>query len=335
MSWKRSAGLTIAIVLFCLFGVIGWLASRAPVQTPKVWGVTFSAPFASAFKDVEWHDAYKALFDDLGVQHIRLSAYWDKGEPKKGVYDFTDLDWQISYAAQHHADIILAVGRKLPRWPECHIPDWASGFSAEKQEDAAIAFMQRVVKRYKDNPNIYGWQVENEPFLKFGGCPPITAVYVDRAISAVKQTDSTRPIIITDSGELSLWVRAAKRADIFGTTMYRYVWHKTTGVFKYPIPTLFFRVKRAITELLVGPKKMIVIELQGESWLHHQPYETTVSEQYKSVNPEKFKGIISYAEQTGFDTFYLWGVEWWYWLKTTQNRPEMWNIAKEVLSKSQ
>jgi Cellulase (glycosyl hydrolase family 5) len=300
-----------------------------------VWGVTFSELFAKAFQGVEWHDAYKALFNDLGVKHLRLVAYWDSGEPEKGEYNFADLDWQISYAAQHNADIILAVGRKLPRWPECHIPDWAANLSEDTQESAAIAFMQRVVERYKNNPAIIGWQVENEPFLKFGGCPPITAAYVDRAIAAVKSVDSTRPVIVTDSGELSTWVPAATRADIFGTTMYRYVWHQLTGVFEYPIPPVFFRVKRALAELLVGPKRMIVIELQAESWLHHQPYETTVAEQYTSVNPKRFKGIISYAEQTGFDTFYLWGDEWWYWLKTTQHKPEMWNIAKELFVHSQ
>jgi len=51
-------------------------------------------------------------------------------------------------------------------------------------------------------------------------------------------------------------------------------------------------------------------------------WETTPEEQDKTMNLERFKGIIKYTEQTGFDEAYLWGAEWWYWLKTKQEKPE-------------
>ena len=35
-------------------------------------------------------------------------------------------------------------------------------------------------------------------------------------------------------------------------------------------------------------------------------------------------------KKTGLDTFYLWGVEWWYWMKTAQNQPAIWTEAKTL-----
>ena len=142
-----------------------------------------------------------------------------------------------------------------------------------------------------------------------------------------------RPIIITDSGELSLWVRAAKRADIFGTTMYRYVWSEWLGAHKYPIPPAFFRAKERITRFFVGQEKLfVVIELQGEPWQHLQIYEITTDEQIKNMPFDNFKGIIDYAIETGFSEYYLWGAEWWWSLKQN-GHPEYWDYVKNLNSK--
>jgi hypothetical protein len=50
------------------------------------------------------------------------------------------------------------------------------------------------------------------------------------------------------------------------------------------------------------------------------------------MNFEKFKKIIQFAKNTGTDTFYLWGSEWWYWMKIKQNQPEIWNEVKGLLT---
>jgi hypothetical protein len=43
-----------------------------------------------------------------------------------------------------------------------------------------------------------------------------------------------------------------------------------------------------------------------------------------------FNEDVAFAKQTGLSKFYFWGVEWWYWLKTTQNQPGIWNEAKQL-----
>ena len=73
-----------------------------------------------------------------------------------------------------------------------------------------------------------------------------------------------------------------------------------------------------------------VARLQAEPWVYKTFYDVPLAEQEKTMNIDIFKANISYAKQTGFDEFYLWGVEWWYWLKTTQNQPQIWNEAKKL-----
>ncbi len=298
--------------------------STADPQREIIWGVTFEKNFAKKF-GLDWQMAYLAIFDDLKIKNIRIAARWTEIEPQENKYDFTDLDWQIEQAAKQEVKIILAVGQKLPRWPECHIPEWTEG-----RKESLLKYLETIINRYKNNSVIYAWQVENEPFLPFGECPAFDVNLLDEEIALVKKLDS-RPIIMTDSGELSLWVRAAKRGDIFGTTMYRWVWNELVGFYKYPIPPSFFRVKERITRWFVGQNKhFIVIELQGEPWTHKQIYEISIDEQLKLMPLAEFKEIMDYAKQTGFDEYYLWGAEWWYYLKSN-GHPEYWEKVKEMV----
>ncbi len=45
---------------------------------------------------------------------------------------------------------------------------------------------------------------------------------------------------------------------------------------------------------------------------------------------EQFKANIDFAKKTGLKEFYLWGSEWWYWMKKKQNRPAIWDQAKKI-----
>lgn len=91
-------------------------------------------------------------------------------------------------------------------------------------------------------------------------------------------------------------------------------------------------MKRRIMEKLFGVKPMTVIELQAEPWAPTMPGETPLEEQYKSMNAERFRKNIAYARATAFDEFYLWGVEWWYWLGEKHNNWEIWNEARGLFA---
>lgn len=295
-------------------------------------GVTFSSRYATDI-GLNWKDNFVAILDDLGAKKIRIPVYWDLAEPKAGEYNFADIDWQLQEAKKRNAEIILTIGQKVPRWPECFIPKWAPQ-DDQLRSNELLKFMAATVNRYKNETVVKYWQVENEPFLPFGVCPngTIRTQDLDAEIALVRSLDPSRPVIVTDSGELSLWYKAASRADVFGTTMYRTIWKENIGYFDYPIGPRFFQFKHWMTNLFVGPEKAIVIELQAEPWINGWTTSGSLEEQFKSMNPQKLRDNVEYAKKVGFPEIYLWGAEWWYWLKVGRNHPELWDTAKQLFS---
>lgn len=294
-------------------------------------GVTFSARYAEDI-GLDWREAYLAMLDDLQMKKIRLPVYWDQVSPQEGEYDFSDLDWQLEEAKKREAEIILAVGQKVPRWPECFIPERYKN-DDQKRKAELLHFVAMVTERYKHNSAVKYWQIENEPFLKFGICPALDSELLDAEIATVRQIDPSRKIILTDSGELSLWVRAGKRADIFGTTMYRTIYSEKFGYYEYPIGPSFFIVKAWLNKWFAGQSNSIVIELQAEPWIAGWTISRSLEEQFASMNPEILKDNVSFARKVGFPEIYLWGVEWWYW-EMGQGRPEVWDYARTLFEKS-
>ena len=293
------------------------------------WGVNFSQKHASSL-GLDFKEVYLDILDDLGVKQIKLGTYWDYIEYEKGKYDFSDLDFLIEEAEKREAKIILVIGMKTIGWPECHIPTWAKDLSKEKQQESILQYLTSIVERYKGKEVISYWQVENEPFFTFGECPWKDRNFLKQEIDLVHSLDPTRKIIITESGEIPFWFQAAKHGDIVGVTTYRKVWSKELNIhITYPLPAVFYNRKAKLINFFFN-KPVIGVELQAEPWSKELIYNSTLEEQEKSMNLDQFKKNIAYAKKTGFDQFYLWGAEWWYWLKDEHNRGEIWNEAKNL-----
>jgi hypothetical protein len=328
----RRIKIFFAVLILFLFFI--FLASRGHVyeKSELAYGVTFSQKQAQSL-GLDWRKIYISIFDDLGVRKIRLPAYWDEIETTPGEFNWEDLDWQINEAAKRQATIILAVGARLPRWPECHLPEWTKDQPTAQIENETLEYITRVIERYKGNQQIIAWQIENEPFLShFGVCPELDRKFLDQEIVLARSLDP-RPIVVTDSGELSIWVGAADRADIFGTSIYKNTY---SGTFRryihYPFTPAFFRFKKNLVGLFAHPKNWVVIELQAEPW-GKEPYQNlTQAERDQTMDLSKFKDIVEYSHQAGFREFYLWGVEWWYW-ELEQGRPGVWNYARTLFNK--
>ena len=146
----------------------------------------------------------------------------------------------------------------------------------------------------------------------------------------VKELDN-KPIVITDSGELSLWIKAASRADIFGTSLYLNTYSQHIGSYiHYPIGPWFFHLKKNLTSLFANPKKWVVIEMQTEPWGPISYTQMSEKEKARTMDLKKFQETINFGKKSGFSEFYLWGLEWWYWEKEIKNNPIFWEEAKKI-----
>lgn len=324
------------VLLLLIILVLGFLFLAYDFKKPDkfTYGVSFSRFHSDELK-LNWKEVYLATLNDLKVRNFRFSAHWPLTEPEEGKFNFTELDFQIKEAQKAGASVILAVGRRLPGWPECHEPEWVKNLSKEEKSEKLLNYMKTVIERYKGYDNIKYWQVENEAFLTFFSkqtCGELDSDSVDKEIAFVKSLDPSRPILITDSGEFGSWYQAYQRGDVFGTSMYLYVWWRNfIGPLRYPINPTFFIIKHNLVKLFFGDKPAIIVELSGEPWLLQPILDTPIEIQLSRMGLDKFNEMIDFSSKTGFNTAYLWGAEWWYWLKLN-GHPEFWDRARELFS---
>jgi len=320
----------LGLLILSLLLISCFFIGRPPQPEKIDWGVNFSQKHAELL-GLDWRETYSALLKDLGVKQIKLLTQWNLLEPVPTQYNFDDLDWQIKEAENQNAKILLVIGMKTGRWPECHIPDWAENLSKEEQQDKILKLIENIVLRYQSSEAIWAWQVENEPFFPFGECPWVDKTFLKKEIQSVKSLDlKSRPVVISDSGEGSFWITAAQFGDIVGTTMYKKVWFRQLNTYVYyPLPPVFYWRKAQLIDKIFD-KKVIVGELQAEPWGPKLLYESPIEEQEKSMNLERFESNIEFAKKTGLDKFYLWGAEWWCWLKVKQNKSEIWHEAQKL-----
>lgn len=330
--WWQKLLLVLTTLLLGLVLVIVWLIQK-PVPEEITYGMSFNTPYAREL-GLNWQEVYDAFLDDLGVRHLRLAAHWPMVEPRNGVYNFVELDYQIARAEEVGAEVIFAVGRRLPRWPECHIPAWAADMSWEEQQDEILEYMEVVMQRYKDSSAITHWQAENEPFLEifaYEHCGDTDEAFLQEEIALMRSIDDTRPILVTDSGNLGTWAGAWRNGDAFGTSVYVHFWNPELGQFRTVLPPWFYRLKESIMTLRYGEQETMLIELSAEPWLIAPIVETDLETQFSRMNMEKFEDILAYAEKTRFEKQYLWGAEWWYWL-IERGHPELWERGRGLFA---
>lgn len=293
-------------------------------------GVTFS-PRHAEYLNLDFKKTYTEILDELKVKNLRIPTYWEALEPQPKKYDFFQTDFMLDEAAKRGAKVVLVVGERQPRWPECHMPGWAKELSIVQRRQQLLGYIQIVVQRYKDHPALDSWQVENEPFLYYFGedCDKPDVDFLKKEIALVRSM-SNKKIIMSDSGELGGWSGVMQLSDIFGTTLYRQVYDSRLGYVTYPLPPYFYNLKSLFIRNLFARsnQKTIIVELQTEPWLAGGKF-VSAEEQSRLFSPKDFESYINFAKKTGFDEAYLWGVEWWYFM-AENGYPEYLNFAKTL-----
>lgn len=318
------------LILFILYMVFLLLSTK---RYKVEYGISFSQNHASDL-GLDWHKVYVEMLNDLHPKYVRVAAMWDDVEAVKGEYNFANVDFMMDKAKEFDTKAVLVVGQKAPRWPECHIPDWVEG-DGESAHDDLLAYVKAVVERYKTHVALEIWQVENEPFItfKFGKCKKYEKESTYEEIALVKSIDPEHKTIVTDSGELSSWRKASGAGDLFGSTLYRIVQTPGGNKFSYGwLPAGFYRAKARLWGR--GYEEFFISELQAEPWFtDSNPWNTPVEVQEETMNIERLATHFDYVERVGASRAYLWGVEWWYFMKEYKADARYWEAVKEKMIK--
>jgi hypothetical protein len=315
-----------------MYGISRWYVASES-DTPQIIGTSFIPAYAESL-GLDAEDTMDALLDDLGVRHFRLVSYWNQLEPEEGKYDFSMLDWQMQKAEEHDAKVTLSIGLRQPRWPECHMPDWAKNTPEANWQPKLEKFIAAVVVRYKDSPALQSYQLENEYYLaSFGECPESTQERLISEYLLVKSLDQKNPVILSRSNNFPTLPKSPPTPDIYGISVYRRVWDGRTlkDYFTYPMPSWYYSFLAGIQKLSSG-KPSVLHELQAEAWPPNGQgiLETSLYEQNESFDARRFEQYIKFGKDTGMREIYTWGSEYWYYRKEKLNDPSLWNVAKDI-----
>lgn len=323
-----------------MYGIAQWYINSNE-HKPLVLGASFIPAYAESL-GLNPQETMDGLINDLDIRHFRLVSYWNQMEPAQGQYDFSLLDWQFQKAEAAGAKVTLSLGLRQPRWPECHMPEWAkqlpSGTAEGTWQKHLEKYIGEVVNRYKGSPALDSYQLENEYFLRgFGICTDFSRERLVNEFNLVKELDPYHTLIVARSNNALGMPIGQPTPDEFGISIYKRVWdaNLTKRYLEYPFPAWFYGFVAGGQKILTG-KDMIIHELQAETWPpnHQSIQQTSLEEQNKSFNAEMFDDRVEFGKATGMREIYLWGAEYWYYRKVKLHDPSLWEVAQAKFAPS-
>ncbi len=119
----------------------------------------------------------------------------------------------------------------------------------------------------------------------------------------------------------------AEKADVLGMSLYRKTYNDVFGYFVYPLaPEYYFFRSRLVKD---DVSDVIVSELQAEPWFSAPIESKPALEWYKVFDKSDFKEQIEFVENARLKESFLWGVEWWEYLRKN-GEPALWNEARKI-----
>jgi hypothetical protein len=308
--------------------------------SPAQVGTSFS-PRHATYLGLDWQVSYRRL-EAMHFKVIRLSAYWDQIDAE----GYDQLDWLMNESQATGQPVILSVGMKGLGWPEFYIPHQLQPRTEDGGEvgqdpllrAAVLDFVQETVSRYRDNPALVAWQVENEPLNPAGQHRwTIGRDLLGQEVAALKAIDA-RPVIVNAFGHFNmLFDRTSNRSgfdlssllgfesntaeaqslgvlgrgDILGLDVYTEIGYRLLG---------HDGVSHAGSDWATkaGHWRRVALGQSKQAWVTEaqaEPWEASINTygDPKSTVAEDIHSRFASLRAQGFGTILLWGSEYWLW----------------------
>jgi hypothetical protein len=296
---------------------------------PRQYGVSFSVKQCHNF-GIDPVETLDWLLNEASFRRLRLMSYWNEHEKEQGKFDFSALDKQVEQVQKAGGVITMCLGARQPRYPEFHWPEWAWNAPKPERDKALLNYVKVVVERYKDNPAIISWQLENEALLtSFGERIEIDRKRLRAEFALVKQLDPSRPVIMSTSASWGIPI-IGPIPDMSAFSFYLIRFHK--GKYTTTYHTYWIHRIRAFLIRLIWRIPSFIHELQMEPWGPKDIWEMQPEQQDESMEPKQIARNFDQGQKTKLYPLDLWGGEWWYWRLKKLNDPSTWEAVKKELS---
>ncbi len=161
-----------------LFGPALRAQAPPPPPTPPALYLG-TAWYPEQWPESRW-DADLSLMEAAHVRFVRIGEFaWSQLEPSEGHYDLDWLQRAIDAAARHHIAVVIGTPSAAPpAWlttkypetlrikedgrPDQHGNRQQFNWSDPKYRELARAMAEQEAKRFGHDPNVIGWQIDNE-----------------------------------------------------------------------------------------------------------------------------------------------------------------------------
>lgn len=136
--------------------------------------------YPEQWNENQWERDIKKIAS-MGFEFVHLAEFaWYKMEPEEGKFDFTWLDKVVDLCVKNHLKVLLCTpSATTPTWMRVNYPETfimnshyiraengTRGLGSITNEKYRM-FVEKIViemaKRYGQNKNVIGWQLDNEP----------------------------------------------------------------------------------------------------------------------------------------------------------------------------
>lgn len=337
--WQKSSVLTKSILIIsCILAVVfatvfslGQWYKISHQSLPMKWGTSWSFKYAREI-GVDPYLGLTASLSDLGIDRVRLMSYWDMHEPQMDSYDWRELDWQIAEANKYGIEVVLAIGLRQPRWPECHQPEWAKDLEKSLWKEQLYDYIVAVVNRYDDQVSEY--QLENEFHLDaFGICPDHDRQRLIEEFDLVKSI-TNKPVAMSRSTNIPNFPLGQPQPDAYGLSLYKRFWNgPTKSYLEFPTVPWYYSFLAAGNNILHPNKPVFIHELQAEPFGPRGTADISQTEASRSMDVERLRRRLEFAHNTGIRTIDIWGSEWHYAKMVNDQDPAYWQTVQAAFNR--
>ncbi|WP_158785618.1 beta-galactosidase [Granulicella sp. L46] len=181
----NSAARLSALSLAAIVLLTPFLRAQAPPAPPAAAPATPPALYlGTAWYPEQWPesqwDADLSLMEAAHIRFVRVGEFaWSNLEPSEGHYDLDWLARSIRAAERHHIAVVIGTPSAAPpawlttKYPETlrikedgrrdeHGNRQQFNWANPKYRELARAMAEQLAKRFGHDPNVIGWQIDNE-----------------------------------------------------------------------------------------------------------------------------------------------------------------------------
>lgn len=167
---------SLAVVLICLLFPCNGVSLAQPPASPLLLGTAW---YPEQWPESRW-EADLTLMQQAGIHMVRVGEFaWSRLEPEEDRYDLGWLDRAIAAAAKHNIYTVIGTPTAAPpawltqKYPETlrvneegrraeHGNRQQFNWANPKYRELTRKIAEEMAKRFGHNPNVLGWQIDNE-----------------------------------------------------------------------------------------------------------------------------------------------------------------------------